>query len=147
MDVQYENRSITLYGGPEKKIAYSTHMRCPQMELDGQDVQLWPAKNYVFEVNNRNTGKICEICSKLTIKRRLSSVFTFNFEHISHFLLLLFIVDFEPVNVSLEMQTLSWAFLWKDLSPLNPRLLWGDVINADLRKINLSIEMAGDRSK
>ena len=27
-----------------------------------------PAGNYMFKVNNRNTGTRCEICSKLTIK-------------------------------------------------------------------------------
>ena len=28
-----------------------------------------PANIYVFKVNNRNTRKRCEICSKFTIKR------------------------------------------------------------------------------
>ena len=27
-----------------------------------------PANSYLFKVNNRNTRKRCEICSKLTIK-------------------------------------------------------------------------------
>ena len=48
---------------------------------------LLPANIYLFEVNNRNTRKMCEICSKLTIKtpeRRPSGVFIVNFEHISH---------------------------------------------------------------
>ena len=34
------------------------------------------ASNYMFKVNNRNTNKRCEICSKLTIKtpeQRLAS--------------------------------------------------------------------------
>ena len=45
---------------------------------------------YLFNVNNRNTGKRCEICSKLTIrtserrKWRCSGVFIVNFEPISH---------------------------------------------------------------
>ena len=48
--------------------------------------------NYVFKVNNRNTRTRCEICSKLIIKtaeRRqcCSDVFLFNFEHISHLVL------------------------------------------------------------
>ena len=29
---------------------------------------MYPAGNYMFKVNNRNTRKRCEICSKLTIK-------------------------------------------------------------------------------
>ena len=36
-----------------------------------------PAGNYMFKINNRNTGKKCEICSKLIV----------NFEHISHLVL------------------------------------------------------------
>ena len=45
-----------------------------------------PANIYLFKVNNRNTRKKCEICSKLTIKtperrhRRRSGVFIVNFE-------------------------------------------------------------------
>ena len=51
-----------------------------------------PAGNYMFEVNNRNTRKRYEICSKL-IKNpeqhhwRRSGVFVVNFEHISHLVL------------------------------------------------------------
>ena len=52
-----------------------------------------PAGNYMFKVKNRNTRIRCEICSKLTIKtpeRRQwcrFGVFTVNFEHISHLIL------------------------------------------------------------
>ena len=48
------------------------------------------AGNYLPKVNNRNTRKRCEACSKLTIKTlerhhwRRSGVFIVNFEHISH---------------------------------------------------------------
>ena len=48
-----------------------------------------PAGNYIFKVNNRNTRRRCEICSKLIIKTpepsqlRRSGVFIVNFEHIS----------------------------------------------------------------
>ena len=50
-----------------------------------------PPNIYLLKVNNRNTKKSCEICSKLTIKtpeghqRRLSGVFIVSFEHISQF--------------------------------------------------------------
>ena len=50
----------------------------------------YPAGIYLVKVNNRNTIKRCEICSKLTIKtpeqRQWScfGVFIVNFEHISH---------------------------------------------------------------
>ena len=47
-----------------------------------------PVGNYMFKVNNRNTRKRCEICSKLTIKIPEQRhwprfrVFIVNFEHI-----------------------------------------------------------------
>ena len=53
----------------------------------------FPAGNYMFKVNNKDTRTTCEICSKLTIKtperhhRRSSGVFIVNFERISHLLL------------------------------------------------------------
>ena len=54
-----------------------------------------PATNYLFKVNDGNTRKSCEICSKLTTKTpeerqwRHSGVFIVNFEHISHLFLVL----------------------------------------------------------
>ena len=57
-----------------------------------------PASNYIFKINNKNTNTRCEICSKLTVKtperRQLhrSGVFTVNFEHISHRVLLLLLL-------------------------------------------------------
>ena len=53
----------------------------------------YPAGNYMFKVNNRNTRTRCKICSKLTIKTperrqwRRSGVFIVNFEHILHLVL------------------------------------------------------------
>ena len=56
---------------------------------------LFPAGNYMFKVNNRNTRARCEICSKLTINiperrqrlwtyfTRCSSVPIVNFEHVN----------------------------------------------------------------
>ena len=47
----------------------------------------------MFKVNNRNSRKRCEICSKLTIKTLerhqwgRPDVFIVNFEHISHLVL------------------------------------------------------------
>ena len=32
------------------------------------DLEIIPAGNYMFKVNNRNTRARCEVCSKLTIK-------------------------------------------------------------------------------
>ena len=55
---------------------------------------LFPARIYLFKVGNRNTRRKCEICSKLTIKTpersqwHHSGVFTVNFEHILHLVLM-----------------------------------------------------------
>ena len=64
--------------------------------LSGRDLLLRrkPANIYLFKVDNRNTRKSCEICSKLTIKTpeprqwRRSGVSIVDFEHISHLFLL-----------------------------------------------------------
>ena len=56
-------------------------------------IRHFPVGIYLLKVNNRNTGTRCEICSKLTIKtpeRRQwhrSGVFTVNFKHILHLVL------------------------------------------------------------
>ena len=50
------------------------------------DLEIIPAGNYMFKVNNRNTRARCEVCSKLTIKIperrhwRRSGVFIVNLE-------------------------------------------------------------------
>ena len=41
-----------------------------------------PANIYLFKVNNKNTRKMCEICSKLTIK---TPEWRRNFEHFHTF--------------------------------------------------------------
>ena len=69
-----------------------------------------PASIYLLRVNNRNTKKRCEICSKLTIKtpeRRqwhCSVVFIVNFEHTPH-LVLVFLL------LTLNMQVPAWRHL------------------------------------
>ena len=56
-------------------------------------LQLVPASQYLFKVNNRNTRIRCDICSKLTLKThelrnwRCSNVVIVNFEHMSHLVL------------------------------------------------------------
>ena len=63
------------------------------------DFLIYPAGNYVFKVNNRNTRTRCEICSKLTIKTperrhwRRSGVFIVNFENVLHFVLVLLLLS------------------------------------------------------
>ena len=65
-----------------------------------------PANIYLFKVNDKNTRKKCETCSKLTTKTpeqhqwRCSGDFIVNFEYTSHLFLVFLIVGFEQVNVS-----------------------------------------------
>ena len=53
----------------------------------------YPAGNYMFKGNNKNTRTRCKICSELTIKTPdqsqwfRSAVFIGNFEHMSHLVL------------------------------------------------------------
>ena len=56
----------------------------------------FPANIYFFKVNNRNPGKRCEICSKLTLKHQndVSDVLLFLL------LILLTIVDFDQVMLA-----------------------------------------------
>ena len=65
-------------------------------------VQKNPAGNYLFKVNNRNTGTRCELCSKLTIKNQnddigVFGVFIVNFEYISHLLLVFLLLTLSKV--------------------------------------------------
>ena len=54
---------------------------------------------YLHKFNDRNTRTRCEICSKLTIKTPeqsywlRSGVFIFNFEHISHLVLVFLLLN------------------------------------------------------
>ena len=58
------------------------------------DLFIYAAGIYLFKVNNINTRRRCEICSKLIIKVperyhwRRSGALIVNFEHISHLVLM-----------------------------------------------------------
>ena len=61
------------------------------MEMNGNGTHnFFPAKVYMFKVSNRIIRKICEICSRLTVKKpeqrhwRCSGVCIVNFEFIAH---------------------------------------------------------------
>ena len=60
----------------------------------------FPAGNYMFKVNNRNSKIGCEICSRLTIKTPerhhcgRSGVFIVNFDHISHLFVVFLLISF-----------------------------------------------------
>ena len=80
----------------------------------------YPAGNYMFKVNNRNTRRRCEICSKLTIKvserrqSRCSGVFIVNFKHISHLVLVfLLLIDFHmKISCRFEISFRSKLSIW-----------------------------------
>ena len=63
---------------------------CLQLLISSSIMQIYPANLYLFKFNNRNTGKRCEICSKLKTKTRTH--FT-PYSSVS-------IVESEQVNVS-----------------------------------------------
>ena len=64
--------------------------------------RVYPANIYLFKVNNRNTRKRCEICSKLTIKTPLV------------FLLLTYFTLFSTVSIiELEQVNVTWVRMQK----------------------------------
>ena len=54
----------------------------------------------MFKINNKNTRTRCEIYSKLTVKT--SGVFNVNWEHISHFVLVLILSSQMPAGPALQ---------------------------------------------
>ena len=55
----------------------------------------------MFKVNNRNTRRRCEICSKLTIKTpERRHVFIVNFKHISHLVLVFLLLTLSRIVLS-----------------------------------------------
>ena len=81
----------------------------------------FPAGNYMFKVNNRNTRTRCEICSKLRIKTperchwRRSVVFIVNFEQILHLdLMLSFFFNWKSyfIGISQIFRTFRVTKLW-----------------------------------
>ena len=55
-----------------------------QCSIFSNVISVSPVSIYLFSVSNGNTRTICEICSKLPIKKRRSVLFFVNFEDISH---------------------------------------------------------------
>ena len=68
---------------------------------------------YLIKINNKNTRKRYEICSKLTIKTpewhhlRRSDVFIVKFEHISHIFLMILLLT---LNKQMLAETFSFYF-------------------------------------
>ena len=68
-------------------------------KLNSEVIRPNPAGINMVRVNNKNTNTMCEICSKLTLKKperrqwRRSGVFIVNFEHILHFVIVLLLLS------------------------------------------------------
>ena len=62
------------------------HNKRPKFNLLSQRFLYFPPGIYLLKVNNKNTRKRCEICSKLTVK--ITIIFIVNFEHILHIFLM-----------------------------------------------------------
>ena len=74
-----------------------------------------PANIYLFNVNERNTRKRCEICSTLTIKspeRRCSGDFIVTLNNFTPFSSVS-IVEFEQVNISWKVAFLAVIYLFR----------------------------------
>ena len=73
---------------------------------------------YLFKVNNKNTRKRIEICSKLTIKTperchwRLSGVFIVNFEHIKHLVLVFLLLTLNMLLLARLSVLLLVSSVW-----------------------------------
>ena len=103
---------------------------------------------------NRNTRTRCEICSKLTIMTperrqwRRYGVFTVNFEHISHLVLvfILFTLKMQllPGELSLQTKPLLVDSIWKKCSELNISKLYCPLeslcVLKNLRNFQLSVQ-------
>ena len=75
----------------------------------------FPASIYLFKVNNRNTRKICEICSKLTVK--IPGIINIHtkllFENQFKIVLLLFLIKAAGKMIFFEMLLLTTQKRWK----------------------------------
>ena len=101
------------------------------ISASNSEISLFPVISdsiYLFKVNNSNTRKMCEICSKLTIKTREwrhghhYNVFIVNFEYVSHFSLVFLLLTLNKemfAGISAEWifeynkHLCFWAKFWK----------------------------------
>ena len=107
---QIEKKIISCVGIITVSVKYSSWRLFDYWLLNGASVIilaivpytefLYPAGIYLLKVNIRNTRIRCEICSKLTIKTpkwrqwHCSGVFIFNFEHISHLVVVFLLLNY-----------------------------------------------------
>ena len=78
-----------------------------QVELRQMVLWYFPAGNFMFKVNNKNTTTRCEICSKLTIKTVVLVCLLLTWTYFTP-CSSVFIVNFEQVNA-------CWARKWSKM--------------------------------
>ena len=89
---------------------------------------LSPQTFYLFNVNNRNTRKRCEIYSKLTTKiperrqRHSSGVFVVNFEPISHLFIVFLLLTSNKLNVCWGHTSKKWEHCYEPCSQITPKV-------------------------
>ena len=72
-----------VFTGVVQNILNNLRKKKPEVFLKEEKLKSnFPANIYLFKVNNRNTRKSCEICSKLTIKLTVFLLLTLNIFHV-----------------------------------------------------------------
>ena len=113
---------------------------------------IYPAGNYMFKVNNRNSRTRCELCSKLTIKipeRRHDVVLVsllITLKHISH-LVLVFILNIVHITLNVQLSAAYILCLGDSFRTRTPIFLrkvnlwntWNALCKIELKKKNLKI--------
>ena len=94
---QHFSRSVSHPTQPNRRFKQSVNVtylsRANTFRYNADSIRPYPAFIYLFKINDRGTRNMCEICSKLTIKKLerrhwcRSGPFIVNFKHISHLLL------------------------------------------------------------
>ena len=110
-EITYFTNNYILYGHfyvVQSLISLRTWDTFPYFQVPEQLlllIQNTPQENiYILKVNNANTRKRCEICSKLPLKTpdrfywRHSGIFIVNFEHISHLSLMFVLLTFNMLS-------------------------------------------------
>ena len=85
---------------PKPKFFESSNLAHVESKIcDGEGLRQLPAGIYLLQINNRNTRKRYEICSKLTIKppELHSGVFIVNFGHIYHLVLKYLLLNLQVI--------------------------------------------------
>ena len=94
--------------GSKRNISTIARQKKNTLNMWGTLLTHFPAGNYMFKVYSRNTRTTCEVCFKLTVKTSerhhwcRSGVFSVNFEHILHIVLVFLLLTFSYSLKTLE---------------------------------------------